>query len=60
MKKSVSKRIKVTKTGKVMRRKMGASHFRAKKNSRLKQSKRRSVMIKRADIKSVVKYVQGK
>jgi ribosomal protein L35 len=31
MKKAVSNRIKITKTGKILRRKMGQSHFLAKK-----------------------------
>ena len=33
MKKSVSKRIRITKRGKVLRRAMGQCHFRAKKRS---------------------------
>jgi len=33
-KKSVVNRIKVTKTGKLIRRKMGLSHFRAKKSAK--------------------------
>lgn len=33
MKKSILNRIKITKSGKVLRRKMGQSHFRAKKRS---------------------------
>ncbi|MBI2024972.1 MAG: 50S ribosomal protein L35 [Candidatus Harrisonbacteria bacterium] len=32
VKNSISSRIKVTKTGKLMRRKMGQGHFRAKKS----------------------------
>ncbi|MEK7634447.1 MAG: 50S ribosomal protein L35 [Patescibacteria group bacterium] len=33
MKKSISKRIKITGTGKILRRAMGQCHFRAKKSS---------------------------
>ncbi len=38
-KKAVSKRIKITGTGKMMRRKMGVDHFRAKKSSIVQQRK---------------------
>jgi len=41
MRKSISKRIKITKTGKVLRRAMGQCHFRAKKSS--SQLKRKKV-----------------
>lgn len=33
MKKKVSKRLKITKTGKILKRTMGLCHFRAKKSS---------------------------
>lgn len=33
MKKKVSKRLKITGTGKILRRKMGLCHFRAKKSA---------------------------
>ena len=33
MKKSISSRIKITKTGKILRRTMGQCHFRAKKST---------------------------
>ncbi len=40
MKKSISNRIKITKTGKIIRRTMGQCHFRAKKRSvQLKRKK---------------------
>ena len=40
MKKSISKRIKITRTGKVLRRAMGQCHFRAKKSSGQLQRKK--------------------
>lgn len=46
--KTVTKRIKMTKTGKVMRRAMGKSHFLAKKNST--QIKRKQEMRGLADV----------
>lgn len=40
MRKSISKRIKITGTGKILRRAMGQCHFRAKKSSsKLKRKK---------------------
>lgn len=49
MKKSISKRIKITRTGKVLRRAMGQSHFRAKKTTaRIRRGKKyRGLKIKR-------------
>ncbi|MFA5173237.1 MAG: 50S ribosomal protein L35 [Candidatus Paceibacterota bacterium] len=43
MKKTFKSRVKTTKTGKVLRRMMGASHFRSKKSSKYKQSRRKTV-----------------
>jgi len=42
MPKSVSKRIKVTKNGKILRRPMGISHFKTKKTGKMKRQKRGS------------------
>ena len=57
MKKSISTRFKVTKTGKVLRRAMGQCHFRAKK--RTTQIKRRKLNRKINDLnkKIVKKYL---
>lgn len=41
MKKALAKRIRVTRTGKIIRRRMGGDHFRAKKSSGEKQNKRK-------------------
>ncbi len=41
MKRAVTKRIRITRTGKIMRRHMGGDHFRAKKSSGEKQRKRK-------------------
>ena len=54
MKKSISTRFKVTKTGKILRRAMGQCHFRAKK--RTTQIKRRKLNRKINDLsKKIVK-----
>lgn len=42
MTKSVRKRIKITKSGKIVRRPMAVNHFRTKKSRKLIQSKRHS------------------
>lgn len=57
MKKSVSKRIKLTKTGKVLRRAMGQCHFRSKK--RTTQLKRKKIDRKISDLskKIIKKYL---
>jgi ribosomal protein L35 len=40
MKKSMSSRIKITKNGKVLRRKMGTGHFRTRKSTSVLRGKR--------------------
>jgi len=60
IKKAVRKRIKITGTGKMLRRKMGASHFRVKKTSAQKQAKRRTSVVKKADVKPILEYLQGR
>lgn len=45
MKKSILKRLKITKTGKILRRKMGQSHCRAKKsNTELRRKQKYTVL----------------
>jgi large subunit ribosomal protein L35 len=48
-KKAFTKRFRVTKNGKVIRRKMGTGHFRAKKSSSTKQSLRNTVSLTSSD-----------
>jgi large subunit ribosomal protein L35 len=55
--KSVSKRFKITKTGKVTRRKMGLSHFRAKKSGKEIKNKKSLVKVDKATIKILKKYL---
>ncbi len=54
MKKSISSRIRITKTGKVLRRAMGQCHFRAKKRSA--QIKRRKGF-RGIELGKIVKYL---
>jgi large subunit ribosomal protein L35 len=58
-KKAVSKRIKITKTGKVMKRTAGQGHFNARESGKVKRNKRRDSEISKADqknIKSLMPY----
>ncbi|MBI5401217.1 50S ribosomal protein L35 [Candidatus Wolfebacteria bacterium] len=56
MKKSVSKRIKITKKGKILRRAMGIGHFRAKKSaSAMKRKKGYRSLEGNKNIKKVIK-----
>lgn len=55
VKNSIKSRIRVTKTGKLLRRRMGLGHFRAKKNSREMQRKERQTGFNIADKKVLVK-----
>ncbi|MEK7195854.1 MAG: hypothetical protein AAB659_01295 [Patescibacteria group bacterium] len=60
MKKSVTKRIRVTKNGKLIRRKMAQGHFRAGKNSRSIQGKRTSLQISKPDSRRINHYLNKK
>lgn len=59
MQKSVSKRIKVTGTGKLMRRRMGIDHFKAKKSGNQTRRKRLTLAINRVDVKLFKKYLSA-
>ncbi len=59
MKKSVTKRIRITRTGKVMRRTMGIDHFRARKSKRTRRGGRQSGTLNAKDMKNIAKeYVR--
>ena len=55
MNKSVIKRIKVTKTGKLMRRNMGLGHFRSKKSGKEMGRKTNATGVSKPDTKMFVK-----
>jgi len=57
LKKSVQKRIRVTRTGKLIRRKMAQDHFRANKSSRQIRGKRGSLKVSGSDYKNIIKYL---
>jgi ribosomal protein L35 len=53
-KKTFQKRFKITKTGKIMRRKMGLSHFKSKKSPKTIRNKRSSVVLASSDKKQII------
>ncbi len=57
MKNSVAERIRVTKTGKLLRRRMAQGHFRARKSGRLIQDKRDTQYISGKDYKKIKQYL---
>lgn len=56
MKSSVSKKFKITRKGTILRRKMGISHFRAKKSSTQLRRKKLLVRITKSLKKTLKKY----
>jgi ribosomal protein L35 len=45
MKKSVSKRIRITKNGKIVRRRMGVDHFRTRRSTKNNRDSRKSLSL---------------
>jgi large subunit ribosomal protein L35 len=56
--KSVSKRFKITKTGKVLRRRVGQNHYRAKKSGKKKRQKRKWVPVSKPEAKKIKKLLK--
>jgi len=52
-KKAVSKRFKITKTKKVMKRTAGQDHFNARESGKVKRNKRRDSQIAKVDQKNI-------
>jgi len=57
MKKSFKKRFRVTKTGKMLRRRMAQDHFRAKKSGKQIRRKRKRLALGAADMRVFKKYL---
>ena len=55
--KSVSKRFKITKTGKVLRRATGQDHFRSKKSGNIIRQKRQWVQVSKPLAKKIKKLI---
>lgn len=59
MKKSVTKRIRITRTGKVVRRRMGVDHFKARKSKRSNRTGRQNATLNAKDMKNIAnEYVR--
>lgn len=56
--KAIAKRYKITKTGKVLRRKAGQDHFNARESGNVTRKKRRDVEQHSAFTKNIKKLVQ--
>ena len=54
---SIATRIKVTKTGKLLRRPMGQGHFKAKNTGKQNRQKRLMMRINPVDVKVFRKYL---
>jgi ribosomal protein L35 len=57
MRKSITKRFKVTKTGKVLRRATGLDHYRVKKTGEEKRKGRKWIEVSRAESKKIKKLL---
>ncbi len=57
LRKSILKRFKITKTGKILRRVCGQDHFLAKKSSAKKRKMRKLVPLTKAEIKLIKRYL---
>ncbi|MFH1820521.1 MAG: 50S ribosomal protein L35 [Candidatus Nealsonbacteria bacterium] len=55
--KSVSKRFKITKTGKVLRRPTGLDHYRAKKSGNKTRSNRKWILVPKSEAKKIKKLL---
>ncbi len=53
--KSLAKRFKITKTGKILRRAIGQMHYRAKNSGKKRRELRRLVQASKPDIKKIKK-----
>ena len=53
-KKTFTKRFRVTKTGKIMRRQMGLSHFKSKKSPKIIRNKRSSIALASSDRRQII------
>jgi len=56
--KSIKKRFKITKTGKILRRGTGQDHFRAKKSGKQKRRKKGWVEVPKSEAKKIRKLLK--
>ncbi len=56
--KSLTKRFRITKSGKILRRAAGQDHFRAKKSGKTIRQKRKWVVLSDSEKKAIRKYLK--
>ena len=59
VRKSIKKRFRITKTGKILRRPTGLDHFRAKKSGKKKRKSRKWVLVSKPEAKKIKKLLRG-
>jgi large subunit ribosomal protein L35 len=57
--KSITKRFKITKTGKVLRRRTGLDHYRAKKSGKKIRKSRKFVEVSKPEAKKIKKLLRS-
>lgn len=57
--KSILKRFKITKTGKILRRPTGQDHYRAKKSGKRIRKGRKWVLVSKSEIKKIKRLLHG-
>ena len=57
--KSILKRFKITKTGKILRRKPGINHYRAKKTGKQIRESRKWVEVSKSEVKKIKRLLHG-
>jgi large subunit ribosomal protein L35 len=57
--KSISKRFKITKNGKIMRRMIGQDHSRAKKTSNRIRKGRKWILVSKAEARTIKRVIGG-
>jgi len=57
IRKSLSKRFKITKTGKVLRRRVALNHYRAKKTGQKIRDSRKWVEVPKCEAKNIKKFL---
>ena len=55
--KSITKRFKITKTGKILRRLSGLDHYRAKKSGKRIRKSRKWVEVSKSEVKKIKKLI---
>ncbi len=56
-KKALTKRFKITKTGKILRRLSGQDHYRAKKTGEAKRKGRKWILVSKSETKKIKRFM---